>query len=151
MTNKSKSETFGFGRVARLSGVRRATLDVWAKTGFLAPSVKKAAGTGSTRAYSARDVVAARVANRLRQAGVELEGLRHIVAFVQKSRSLKDPPAGTRLIVTGKSCRVARGEDELLKAFRRVGSRDALVIDIGGAAEEIRRGLKEDALLKAAP
>lgn len=55
---------------------------------------------------------------------------------------MKDPPADAQLVVQGKSLRVTRGDYELLKAFRQVGSRDALVIDVGRTAEEIRCGLE---------
>ena len=48
-----------------------------------------------------------------------------------------------QLVVQGKSLRVTRSDYGLLKAFRQASSHDALVIDVGRTAEEIRRGLKE--------
>ena len=94
------------------------------------------------RAYSFADIVAAYVAGRFRRNGLTLEGLRHIVAYVQRNRALKDPPADAQRVVQGKSLRVIRGDYGLLKAFRQASSHDALVIDVGRTAEEIRCDLE---------
>lgn len=140
-----RANRFAFGTVVRLSGVHRRTLDVWGRSGFLKPSVRTASGTGNRRAYSFADILAARLARRLRARGLTLAIVGAVITHIQKHRALKDPPADARLVVIGKAFRVVCGEDELLEALRHKGSPDALVIDVGRTAEEIRRGLKEAA------
>ena len=138
-------EQFNFGAVVSLSGVHPRTLDFWGKSGFLEPSIQKATGTGSKRLYSFADIIAARIARRFRERGVDLRGLRRVVNYLQKSRRLKDPPLDVRLVVLDDDkVLIVRSDSELVKAFSRSGqAHDALVIDVGRTAEEVRRGLKE--------
>ena len=93
-------DQFNFGAVVALSRVHPRTLDFWGKSGFLEPSVRKAAGTGSKRLYSLADVIAACIARRLRERGVDLQGLKQLVTYLQQSRHMKDPPPGVRLVVS---------------------------------------------------
>ncbi|MBC7105109.1 MAG: MerR family transcriptional regulator [Firmicutes bacterium] len=59
----------GFFRVKdvlQLTGLTYRQLDYWDRSGFISPSVAAAAGPGTERLYSFRDVVALKVAKRLR-------------------------------------------------------------------------------------
>jgi len=94
-------ESFSFGQVVHLSGVKARTLDHWAATAFLPPSLRKAGGSGTKRAYSFADVVAARVAKDLRSAGASLQGLRKVVRELRKM-DFTNPLAEALLIVSGK-------------------------------------------------
>ena len=127
-----------------LSGVHPRTLDFWGKSGFLEPSIQKAAGTGSKRLYSFSDIIAACIARRLRERGVDLQGLKQVVTYLQESRHLKDPPPNVRLVVLDNKVLITRRDSELVKALKKSAQTyDALVIDVGRTAEEVRRGLKE--------
>jgi DNA-binding transcriptional MerR regulator len=77
--------SFSFGQVAALSDIKPRTLDHWAATGFLAPSIKAAVGTGTRRVYSFSDVVAARAAKALRSAGISLQSLRKVVQELRRT------------------------------------------------------------------
>lgn len=100
MKDSKVVQSFRFGEVEALSGVKARTLDNWAATGFLRPSVRKAAGSGTRRAYSFSDVVAARVAKDLRSAGASLQGLRKVVKELRRM-DFANPLGETRLIVPG--------------------------------------------------
>ena len=142
-------EQFNFGAVVALSGVHPRTLDFWGKSGFLEPSIQKAVGTGSKRLYSFSDIIAARVARRFRERGVDLQGLRRVVTYLQNSRHLKDPPLDVRLVVLDDKVLITRSDSELVKAFNQTGQAlGALVIDVGQTAQEVRRGLKDVARLR---
>ena len=93
--------SFSFGQVVTLSGVNARTLDHWAATGFLTPSVKDAVGTGTRRVYSFSDVVAARAAKELRSAGISLQSLRTVVKLLRRTEFGVDL-AEACLIVSGK-------------------------------------------------
>ena len=130
--------------MVELSGVHPRTLDFWGKSGFLEPSIQKAAGTGSKRLYSLADVIAACIAQRLRERGVDLQGLKQVVTYLQQSRHMKDPPLDVRLVVLDDRVLITRRDSELVKALKKSGQTyDALVVDVGRTAEEVRRGLKE--------
>src|SRR5207247_325438 len=102
MRGSAVSDSYSFGQVVRLSGVKSRTLDHWAATSFLCPSIKKADGTGTRRVYSFSDVVAARVARDLRSAGASLQGLRKVVKELRKREFTQQPLAEARLIVSGR-------------------------------------------------
>jgi DNA-binding transcriptional MerR regulator len=116
-TSRSKVlENFSFGEVARLSGVKPRTLDHWAATGFLPPSIREAVGTGTRRAYSFSDIVAARVVRDLRSAGASLQGLRKVVKELRKGE-FNQTFAEVRLIVSGNDVYLKNGQD--LMSFLR--------------------------------
>jgi hypothetical protein len=50
--------SFHTPEAARISGVSIRTVDYWARSGVLEPSIAKARGTGSERLYSSIDVLA---------------------------------------------------------------------------------------------
>jgi DNA-binding transcriptional MerR regulator len=54
-------------------GIPYSTLNHWAKSGLVSPSICPGRGTGNERIYSAADVKALRVALSLKRAGIGLE------------------------------------------------------------------------------
>src|SRR4051812_30262260 len=56
--------------VTKYTGLLYRTVDHWARTGFIAPSVADAKGTGTERLYSFEDLVRILVARELRIFGV---------------------------------------------------------------------------------
>lgn len=58
------------------SGVTYRQLDYWCRTDLVVPSVRAAAGSGTQRLYSRRDVVALAVCRTLLDAGLSLRTVR---------------------------------------------------------------------------
>jgi DNA-binding transcriptional MerR regulator len=129
--------------VVRLSGVKARTLDHWAATNFLAPSIKKAGGTGTRRVYSFSDVVAARAARELRSAGASLQGLRKAVKELQK-REFARPLAETRLIVSGKDVHLKTNQ-EVISMLQYPGQAllPFTVMNLGATVEALRSKAKK--------
>ena len=136
-------ETFTAGQVVKLSGVPYANLDYWVRSGFLRPSVEEASGKGSDRTFSFRDVVALRVAQRLRVAGVSLQSLRaavHKILGLRGLGSASEALASTYLVSDGRIVYAKTG-DELVALVRKPGQLAfAWFIDLGRVIREIRRG-----------
>jgi DNA-binding transcriptional MerR regulator len=65
--------------VSDVTGATARQLDYWARTGLLPPSGRRAAGRGSRRRYSFRDVVAAMTVLELRRKGCSLQTIRKVV------------------------------------------------------------------------
>lgn len=77
---------FSGPRAAKLAGITYRRLDYWARKGFVEPSIHGAAGSGYFRLYSSRDVLALKVAKRLRQEGVSLSTIRKAVASLAEGK-----------------------------------------------------------------
>lgn len=106
-------KTFKSKEVVRLTGIPHQTLHHWAKSGFLKPSVQDAKGTGTARLYSFQDLLALRVARKLRDFGLSLRELRKIVDHLRSVENVENPLAETFLVVHGDDIIVERAS----KAF----------------------------------
>ena len=122
----------------RLSGVPYRTLDLWANIGFVVPSVVQASGRGSDRVYSFRDIVALRVAGKLRVAGISLQKLRKVMAYLREREGLESPFAETYLVSDGNDIFERRGA-EIVSLLQRPGQAAfTWVLDLRGVIEEVR-------------
>ncbi len=131
---------FTMGQTARVSGVPARTIDYWALSGFLQPSIQQASGKGSTRLWSFEDLVALRVAGHLREAGISLQALRRVIAHL-RGRTPPASLANTYLVSNGHDV-FERSGDELISALRSPGQRVfAWVIDLGAVVEEVEAAL----------
>jgi DNA-binding transcriptional MerR regulator len=102
---------FDVEEAAKLSKVDAGKLEVWERTGFLRASVP-AKRRGVSRRYTFRDVVALRVAGELRAAGVSLQMLRKVVAYLRARDGLSatDALARTNLVTSGEQVYEVAGE-----------------------------------------
>lgn len=93
---------FSTEEAAKLAGVERAKIANWQRTGFLRASVP-ASRRGVDRRYSFRDLVAIRVAADLRKAGVSIQLLRKVVAYLRARDGLSatEALARTNLVTDG--------------------------------------------------
>ncbi len=133
-------EGFTAGRAAKLSAVPYRTLDYWARSRFLVPSLARAGGKGTVRLYSFQDLVALRVARELRGAGISLQSLRKVVRHL-RGRKRTASFANTFLVSDGKDVFERRG-DELISTLRQPGQLAmAWLIDLGQVVEELQKAI----------
>jgi DNA-binding transcriptional MerR regulator len=105
---------FGRKAVQGLTGVSGRQLDYWATTGVVRPSAKSAAGKGSRREYSFPDLVALKVAKRLKDEGISLQKIRKSLAFLRKHfPDLKQPLAELRFLTDGATVYVGRDREKI--------------------------------------
>ena len=102
---------FDAEEAATLAKVDAAKLAVWERTGFLRASIP-AKRRGVSRRYSFRDVVALRVAGELRAAGVSLQMLRKVVAYLRARDGLSatEVLARTNLVTSGEQVYEVAGD-----------------------------------------
>jgi DNA-binding transcriptional MerR regulator len=74
---------------ANVAGISYRQLDYWARTGLVTPEVRGAAGSGSQRLYSFRDVLLLKVIKRLIDAGISLQQIRRAVEHL-RARGVND-------------------------------------------------------------
>jgi len=71
------------------AGITYRQLDYWARTELVVPSVRSAAGSGSQRLYSFKDILVLKVVKRLLDTGVSLQNIRVAVEHLRK-RGVED-------------------------------------------------------------
>ena len=70
-------------QVCKIVGITYRQLDYWARTDLVRPSVNDAAGSGTQRLYSYRDLVALKVIKSLLDAGVSLQAARKAIDYLR--------------------------------------------------------------------
>ena len=114
-------------------GITYRQLDYWARTGLVAPSIRSAAGSGSQRLYSFKDMLVLKVVKRLLDAGVSLQNIRKAIDTL-RSRGVSDL-AGITLISDGTTVYECRSPEEVVDLLQ--GGQGVFGIAIGGAFKEI--------------
>jgi DNA-binding transcriptional MerR regulator len=133
------SEDVGYrGPVAcAAAGITYRQLDYWARTGLLEPSVRPAAGSGSLRLYSFRDILVLKVVKRLLDTGVSLQNIRAAVSTLRDHGV--DDLAGITLMSDGASVYECRSEDEVIDLVR--GGQGVFGIALGRVWQEVEGSL----------
>lgn len=140
---------FTAGQASRVSGVRYRTLDYWAKSAFLTPSAQAAEGTGTWRGYTFRDLVQLRVARRLRDAGISLQGLRKVQQRLKQERDLEAPLAETYLATNGRDVfEVQHGKEEVWSLLQQPAQRGFtwIILNLSHTVAELRYAVEADQL-----
>lgn len=132
------SDRYTVKRVLAITGVRYQTLNLWAKTGLIQPSIASAAGTGTERVYSFRDLVALKVAVALRNGGVTTKSLKRVIRFLREHTEYENPLSEARLVVTATDVLLVRSNEDLISTLREPGqSYLAFVLDLPKAIVDI--------------
>jgi DNA-binding transcriptional MerR regulator len=127
-------------QVVAVTGVSYQTLNLWARTGLVEPSIARAAGTGTERIYNFRDLIALKLAVELRKGGVTTRALHRVIAFLKKSKGLENHLSEARLVVTQNDVLLVRSNKELISVLKRPGQAYlALVLDLPRTVIAIRQ------------
>lgn len=94
------------------AGITYRQLDYWARTELVAPSIKSAAGSGTQRLYSFRDILVLKIVKRLLDTGVSLQNIRTAVEHL-RSRGVADFESMT-LMSDGVSIYECGSPDEII-------------------------------------
>jgi DNA-binding transcriptional MerR regulator len=121
------------------AGITYRQLDYWARTGLVVPTVRGAAGSGSQRLYSFRDVLVLKVVKKLLDAGVSLQNVR---AAVQHLRTRGEADLATlTLISDGSTVYECTSNDEVIDLVQ--GGQAVFAVAIGRTAQEVEGTLAE--------
>jgi DNA-binding transcriptional MerR regulator len=118
-------------------GITYRQLDYWARTGLVVPSIRGAAGSGSQRLYSFKDVLVLKIVKRLLDAGVSLQNIRVAVEHLRR-RGIRDL-AGITLFSDGTTVYECSSPEEVVDLLQ--GGQGVFGIAIGGAFKEIQGSL----------
>ena len=141
---------FSGSKAASVVGISYRQLDYWARTDLIRPSLCDAAGSGSRRLYSYRDLLELRVIKSLLDAGIKLESVRK--AFTYLRQQTDTDIAAATLVISGSDVLLCDGE-QLIDIVRRGGQGVLNVLAIGGVKLELDNELvllaKPDAVAKS--
>jgi len=101
---------------ADIVGITYRQLDYWTRTGLVRPSLTVAAGSGSRRAYSYRDLLELRVIKNLLDAGIKLEAVR--VVFTYLREHVTSDIASAHIVISGKNVVLCDG-DQLIDVLKK--------------------------------
>ena len=121
------------------AGITYRQLDYWARTGLVEPSVRTAAGSGSQRLYSFRDILVLKVIKRLLDTGVSLANIRSAVEHLRESGV--DDLAQVTLMSDGASVYECRSQDEVIDLVQ--GGQGVFGIAVGRVWREVEGSLAE--------
>ncbi len=121
------------------AGITYRQLDYWARTGLVEPSVRGAAGSGSQRLYSFRDILILKVVKRLLDAGISLQQIRTATAHLRERGT--DDLTRVTLMSDGASVYECTSNDEVIDLLQ--GGQGVFGIAIGGVWREIEGTLAE--------
>lgn len=102
---------FSGTQAAKVVGISYRQLDYWARTDLIRPSLSDASGSGSRRQYSYQDLLELRVIKTLLDAGIKLESVRKVFAFLREK--VNSDIASAHLVISGSSVVLAQ-DDELV-------------------------------------
>ena len=114
-------------------GITYRQLDYWARTGLVVPSIRGAAGSGSQRLYSFKDVLVLKVVKRLLDAGVSLQNIRVAVEHLRR-RGIRDL-AGITLFSDGTTVYECTSAEEVVDLLQ--GGQGVFGIAVSGAMREL--------------
>jgi DNA-binding transcriptional MerR regulator len=127
------SDGFSGTQAAKVVGISYRQLDYWARTDLIRPSLTDAAGSGSRRRYSYKDLLELRVIKTLLDAGIKLESVRDVFEYLRQH--VKEDIASAHLVINGSSVVLARG-DELIDVLNK-GQGVLNVLSLAGVKDEV--------------
>jgi len=130
-----------------VAGITYRQLDYWARTGLVVPSVRPAAGSGSQRLYSFRDILLLKVVKRLLDTGVSLQNIRLAVTHLRDAgeADLTD----VTLMSDGTTVYACTSPDEVVDLVQ--GGQGVFGIAVGRVVTEVEGSLAELPAERAEP
>ena len=109
-------KTFSGTQAADIVGISYRQLDYWARTDLVRPAVNDAKGSGTRRHYSYRNLLELRMVKSLLDAGIRLESVRDVFAYLRSH--VDEDITSAHLVIEGSSVILCRGDD-LIDVVRR--------------------------------
>jgi DNA-binding transcriptional MerR regulator len=123
----------------KAAGITYRQLDYWARTELVVPSVRPAAGSGSQRLYSFRDILVLRLVKKLLDSGVSLQNVRTAIEQL-RTRGIQDLATIT-LMSDGATVYECTSRDEVIDLL--AGGQGVFGIAVGPVAREVEGQLAE--------
>ena len=123
----------------QIAGITYRQLDYWARTDLVVPSIRNAAGSGSQRLYSFKDILVLKIVKQLLDTGISLQNIRKAVEQI-RSRGVQDLATIT-LFSDGRTVFECTSKDEVFDLLQ--GGQGVFGIGIRGAMRELAGSISE--------
>lgn len=133
-------EGFRGPQVCQIVGITYRQLDYWARTDLIRPSIADAAGSGTQRRYSYRDLVELKVIKNLLDAGIALRQARRAVEYLRDN--MGEELATASLVLDNAGSVLARSGDEIIDLIRG-GQGVFNILPFAGMMEELDAKIHE--------
>lgn len=121
-------------QVCRIVGITYRQLDYWARTDLVRPSICDAAGSGTQRVYSYRDLLALKVVKSLLDAGVSLQKARKAIEYLRSH--LGEEVSSANLVLSDTGSVLASTGDQLVDLVRQ-GQGVLNIVPLGAVVDEL--------------
>jgi DNA-binding transcriptional MerR regulator len=115
------------------AGITYRQLDYWARTSLVVPSIRGAAGSGSQRLYSFKDILVLKIVKRLLDTGISLHNIRVAVDHLRQ-RGVQDL-ANITLFSDGTTVYECTSAEEVVDLLQ--GGQGVFGIAVSGAMREL--------------
>ena len=132
---------FYAGEAANITGIPYRTIDHWARTGLIKPSISEAKGAGRSRLYSFTDLVALRVVRDLRNKGISVQSLRKVVTLL-RAMGMESSLADGKLLVIGQDVAIVKGANEIESVLSTPGQlylNSGVIFDLRKPIADVQR------------
>jgi DNA-binding transcriptional MerR regulator len=129
-----EEQGFSGTRAAAIVGITYRQLDYWARTDLIRPSMSDAAGSGSRRQYTYRNLLELKVIKSLLDAGIKLESVRKVFVYLRDKMDVEITSA--HLVISGSDVMLCEGS-ELVDVMRRAGQGVLNVLPLGGVKDDL--------------
>jgi DNA-binding transcriptional MerR regulator len=123
---------------AEIVGITYRQLDYWARTDLVRPTLADARGSGTRRKYSYRDLLELKVIKNLLDAGIKLESVRTIFAYLRDH--LGGDISSANLVINGSRSVLVQNDGELIDVLRS-GQGVLNVLPLSGVKDEVDAGI----------
>ena len=131
---------YGGPQVCKIVGISYRQLDYWARTDLLRPSLADAAGSGTQRRYSYRDLVALKVIKSLLDAGLSLQTARKAIDYLRDH--LGEDLASSSLVLDGSRSVLVRTGEDIVDVVRQ-GQGVLNIVPLAGLVEQLEASIHE--------
>jgi DNA-binding transcriptional MerR regulator len=128
-------EHYSGKKAAEIVGITYRQLDHWARTDLVRPSITDAAGSGTRRRYSYRDLLELKVIKTMLDAGIKLESVREAFSYLREH--LGEDIASAQLVIGGGKAILVRNDSELLDVLKRGQFVMTSLLSLDGVNQEL--------------
>lgn len=130
-----KNQTYSGHQATVIVGISYRQLDYWARTNLIRPSAADAAGSGTRRQYSYKDLLELKVVKKLLDSGIKLASVRDVFAYMRQHVDTEISSA--HIVIDGSSVILCDG-DNLVDVLRH-GQGVLNVLPLSGVKDEVDR------------
>ena len=140
MSADRRDEGFAGQRAAEVVGITYRQLDYWARTDLVRPSLRDAAGSGSRRQYSYADLLELKVIKTLLDAGIKLEKVRKVFAYLKENVGADVTSAN--LVIQGGTVVLVQDDGELIDVVNK-GQGVLSILPLASVRDEVDAAIVE--------